>query len=461
MAPRAQEKRLDLAWRLDPDLPRVVIGDEPRVRQILLNLIGNAIKFTDAGGVALRVRRRTLAGSPAPDDARSDGLQRIGLVLEVEDTGAGIAADQIRHIFAEFEQADDVVRRKRSGTGLGLAISRSLARAMGGDVEVRSALGQGSTFAARILVLGQPSSPPVLLARGDRTARHILIASSRTQQRTLMQETLNSLGIRSRIASLETAVEIAPSEGRSEPAFDTVIADAEEGVDGIRRLIALTRVAGRRPPRTILVVDQPGGDRLESFRAAGCDAYLVRPVRPASLLTQLELEREGEEDRSRRSSEPAPLQLTDPLTGLSRGRRILLVEDNDINALLARRMSEKAGCIVHHSASGAAALAWCEHLLAGSEAVDLVLMDIHMPEMDGFETARRARRLFAASGRVAPPIVALTANAFAEDRKRCLEAGFDDYLAKPFDRAELEALLEKWCAAERAPRDGSLGEHAA
>jgi CheY-like chemotaxis protein len=332
---------------------------------------------------------------------------------------------------------------------------------MGGEIEVRSTRGRGSTFAARIMILSQPSSPPVLATLSGGAARHILIVSGRAQQRTLMQETLGSLGIRSRIASIDTAAEIISGEGDSKPAFDTVIADAEEGAEGIRRLIALVRGTGRPLLRTILVVDQPGGVQLEAFRSAGCDAYLVRPVRPVSLLTQLGVWGRGEEDRARRPSDPVTEQPGDRQSGLSGERRILLIEDNDINALLARRMCERVGCTVHHAASGAAALAWCEELLASGEAIDLVLMDIHMPEMDGFETGRRVRSLYAAQEHRAPPIVAITANAFAQDRKRCLEAGFDDYLAKPFDRAELEALLGKWCAAEAAPRDGSLGDYAA
>ncbi len=275
-----------------------------------------------------------------------------------------------------------------------------------------------------------------------------------------MHETLQSLGIDSEVATCETATAALERARRSGLTFDTVIADVEEGPEAVRRLILDAAAPSQRPPRAVLIVDQPGGSRLEAFKSAGCNAYLVRPVRPASLVAQLGFASGCGEERAlvdageTRSSSPRPVPVP-------RGRRILLVEDNEINALLARRMSEKAGCNVHHASSGPAALAWCEDLLATSDIVDLVLMDIHMPEMDGFETARRVRRLFASCDRVAPPIVALTANAFAEDRKRCLEAGLDDYLAKPFDRTELEALLEKWCATEQSPRDGSIGGYAA
>ncbi|MGE0701557.1 MAG: ATP-binding protein, partial [Hyphomicrobiaceae bacterium] len=456
MHPRGREKGLDLAWRIEPDLPRVVIGDETRIRQVLLNLVGNAIKFTDAGGVAVRVRRHLLTEPFAPADSRAEAPRRLGIEIEVTDTGAGIAPDQIQNLFAEFEQADDVVRRKRSGTGLGLAISRRLARAMEGDIEVRSVRGQGSTFTARLVLTAPSSARPVLQAPPGRRSRLVLIVSDRVQQRALMQETLLSLGVPSEIASIAGSAETMDRARRSGLAFDTVIADAEQGAEAIGRLIADARQQDGRAPRTILVVDQPGGGRLEAFRSAGCDAYLVRPVRPLSLVTQLALDKAPD-----RPAEPTAPRPATPRATAPKGRRILLVEDNDINALLARRMSEKAGCAVHHAPSGPAALVWCEELLAGIETVDLVLMDIHMPEMDGFETARRTKRLFASRGRVAPPIVALTANAFAEDRKRCLEAGLDDYLAKPFDRAELEALLEKWCSTQDAPRDGSLDGYAA
>ena len=461
MGPRARERSIDLAWRIEPDMPRTVIGDETRVRQILLNLVGNAIKFTDTGGVSVRVRRGPLADPAVSLSDGADASERVCIEVEVSDTGAGIAADQIRNLFAEFEQADDALRRRQMGTGLGLAISRRLARAMDGDIEVQSTFGQGSVFVARMVVTAAPASRPVTLPLAHRRPCRILLVSSRAQQPILMQETLSSLGIPSEITTANTAcaaMERARAAGRS---FDTIIADAEEGSAAIGNLIAAARLAEGRGPRTILVVDHSGRSHLENFKSAGCDAYLVRPVRPSSLLTQLNLEPQSAVATSVEPIAPAILPLAETSACPSRGRRVLLVEDNDINALLARRMSERAGCAVHHAANGMAAIALCEELLTAGGSFDLVLMDIHMPGMDGFETTRQARRLYASHGRLAPPIVALTANAFAEDRKRCLEAGLDDYLAKPFDRSELEALLDKWCAAERVRRDGSLGGVAA
>lgn len=457
MAPRAREKRLDIAWRIDPLLPRMVVGDEMRVRQVLLNLVGNAIKFTDVGGVALRVKSWTGMPAGAPNGSEAHGPFRLGVLFEIEDTGAGIAHDQIRNIFAEFGQADDAACRKQSGTGLGLAISRSLAQAMGGDIHVHSEPGHGSTFTASIVVLGQAATSPVLQVAEDRGARNILVVSNRLQQRVSMVETLRSLGIAATLTSFDSAMEIV--DPTNSPGFDAVIADSEDGVERVGRLVARARAGGKARVRAVVVVDHPGGEGLEAFRDAGCDSYLVRPVRPGSLLAQLGLGVVNGEARTGRAATPASHR---PVGGPAPPRRrILLVEDNEINALLARRMSEKAGCLVHHASSGADALACCAELMDSGDTVDLVLMDIHMPGMDGFEAARRAKRLFFERGCAAPPVVALTANAFAEDRRRCLEAGFEDFLAKPFDRADLEALLEKWCASEREARDGSLGEFAA
>jgi PAS domain S-box-containing protein len=454
LAPRAREKQLDLAWRVEPELPRTVIGDETRVRQVLLNLIGNAVKFTDHGGIAVRVLRDD---PMEPFAGRSD--DRVGLLIKVTDTGAGIPAERLPVLFSEFEQADDVVRRKRSGTGLGLAISRRLARAMDGDITVESSAGTGSTFTVRIVLRAEGAGRAVLCVPVASRPRLVLIVSRRILQREIMQETLLSIGIASEVATPESALAAIDGARRGGLPFDALLADMEEGPEAAGKLVGVARAAAAVPLRAVLVVDQPGGARLEEYRAAGFESYLVRPVRPASLLSQL--------DRTRRVPPPArPAEPSHSGDGTAEARtharRILLVEDNDINALLARRMSEKAGCSVHHAPSGPSALHYCEQVLASDDgSIDVVLMDIHMPEMDGIEATRRIKRLYAGQGLAPPPIVALTANAFPEDRKRCLDGGLDDYLAKPFDRSELEALLDRWCPAEASSRSGRIGGKAA
>jgi PAS domain S-box-containing protein len=450
MAPKAREKGIDLAWRVDPGLPRLALGDETRVRQILLNLVGNAIKFTDRGGVAIRMRQ----GRSDSSDGRM-----IAIEIEVADTGIGIAADQMRLIFAEFEQTQDPVARRRGGTGLGLAISRRLARAMGGDITVAdSRPGKGSRFVAQLVLERVASSGPVLPVSQNRGTPRVLLALDRPVEGPVIAECLASLSAEVELVPPSAAVEAvhkAAAEGRG---FDVLITDAGADTTGPDDLVQRVRAASRQPLRALVLIEPSGRAGLDRLRAAGFDAYLVRPVRPASLASQIGIgtshlaPAHREESRSRTQE-----------AGGQHKRTILLVEDNDINALLARRVGERANCTMLHAKSGAEALARCSEILADeSEApIDLVLMDIHMPEMDGFETTRLIRRVYAANSRPAPPIAALTANAFPEDRRRCLDEGLDDFLAKPFERRELEALLDKWCAGRGPGSDGRLDDCAA
>ncbi len=448
MAPRAREKAVDLAWRIDPGLPRVVVGDETRVRQILLNLVGNAIKFTDAGGVSVRVTRRSTIDP-----------MHVGVEVSVADTGSGMTEAQIATLFTEFEQPDEVVRRKRSGSGLGLAISRRLARAMQGDITVESTVGIGSTFRAN-LTFGRALDG---LAAGIRSksdaARRVVIVSDRLQQRQVLSEILQAAGLIVDCRSVGEAIRPRVETGAADASG--LVVDVEIGAAAIGTIIANLSGDDGRSPRTVLVVDHPSQGRQDEFRASGCDAYVVRPVRPSSLLVQLNVE-VGHERR-----DPAGLQLhAGPVSGDvavdAQPRRILLVEDNAINAILAQRMCERSGCAVHHARNGRFAVDYCAGLVAaGQPAPDLVLMDIHMPEMDGFEAAQRIKALYASRELPSPPVIALTANAFAEDRKRCLDEGLDDYLAKPFERSDLEAVLEKWATRRISHRDGRLGGHAA
>ncbi|KAB2941612.1 MAG: response regulator [Hyphomicrobium sp.] len=435
LAPRAHEKGLEIAWSMSSRLPRVVLGDEARVRQILLNLLSNAVKFTDTGGVSVKV---TEAEAPT-----AGGGTKIAIV--VEDTGIGLTPEDMRGLFTEFEQAETAIRRRNGGTGLGLAISMQLARAMGGEIRVDSEPGKGSRFTADIVL--QPvaladSSEPAILSDSGR----VLLAFDRSLERRALSEALSSAGIaalETSFAAAATALESASSEGAP---IDRLVVDGAEGPAAAGGLLAKARQLNRQANvRGIVLVNVLARASLSEFRAAGFDAYLVRPVRPASMLMQLGLR--GSESPSAVERPDALGSPPQPALGGISPRRVLLAEDNEINSLLAKRVLEKCGCDYVAVTNGADAVAVVRRALEGEVCgVDLVLMDIFMPQLDGIEAARAIKELYARAPRciAAPPIVALTANAFAEDRQRYLDAGMDDYLAKPFDKASLETVLMRW-----------------
>ena len=435
LAPRAHEKGLEMAWSVDPQLPKLVSGDEARVRQILLNLLSNAVKFTDTGGVCVGA-----SGKSEPD---SDAV-RVEIV--VEDTGIGLSHDDMQGLFAEFEQADAAVRRRTGGTGLGLAISMQLARAMGGEIRVLSALGKGSTFTVDVLLKRVKAAASEIPERAVE-AGHVLLAFDRPLERRALSYALSCAGVPTVEADF-TAAEFALETAirRGEP-FDRIVIDGSEGAASAGRLLAKARdLIPQRKVRGIVLVNVLARARLSEFRAAGFDAYLVRPVRPASMMMQLGLHHPlytGDASTAEQASgEPSQSGAADAR------RRVLLAEDNEINALLAKRVLEKCGVDYVAVDNGEEAVAAVREVLAGSAPpLDLVLMDIFMPKLDGIEAARIIRGLYAdaaADNGAVPPIVALTASAFAEDKKRYLEAGMDDYLAKPFDKASLEAVLKRW-----------------
>jgi PAS domain S-box-containing protein len=434
LAPRAHEKGLEIAWSVSSQLPHVVLGDEARVRQILLNLLSNAVKFTDVGGVSVKV---ATADAPSPtDEAR--------IIIAVEDTGIGLTPEDMRGLFTEFEQAEPAIRRRNGGTGLGLAISRQLARAMGGEIRVASQSGKGSTFTAELVLA------PVALADDNGpsiapSSARVLLAFDRPLERRALREALCSAGVGTVECEFALATSALESAARDGSPFDRLIVDGAVGPGPAGNLLAKARTLNQLGKvRCIVLVNVLERASLSEFRAAGFDAYLVRPVRPASLLLQLGL---------RRSPGPPPPDCakyadntTQAAPGAAARRRVLLAEDNEINSLLAKRVLEKCGCDYIAVTNGAEAVAAVSRILEGqSPDVDLILMDIFMPQLDGVEAARAIKQLFAGSARAtSPPIVALTANAFAEDRQRYLDAGLDDYLAKPFDKASLETVLVRW-----------------
>lgn len=442
LQPKASEKKLDLAWWIEPSLPRMVIGDSMRLRQILLNLIGNAIKFTDSGGIAIRV-----------DGALDASGTKATLSIRVTDTGIGIAESALPALFSEFEQTDEAVWRQRGGTGLGLAISRRLARGMHGDISVTSALGIGSTFTLTLPIGVEPSGPSVIDMPTDSEAQQlVLVALDGPVERRVVAEVLRSLGFEAIETNVSDAYRLIRGPRAPSRPFTTLLVGGESGVEAARRLLEHLRDGDKAAVRGVVLIEPSNRLSLPAFKASGFDAYLVRPVRPSSIVTQVL-------SRTRPQRVAPSATGTDPtVPGERTGFRVLLAEDNDINALLATRMIERSGCTVDRVVNGREAVERLSATIDGTVApFDLVLMDMLMPEIDGLEATRLIKGMFEQSGRRRPPIVALTANAFSEDRQRCLDGGMDDYLAKPFDPDDLEMVLCNWCggAAGRL-RDGTL-----
>jgi PAS domain S-box-containing protein len=446
LAPKAYEKGIDIAWAIDPRLPILLLGDEVRLRQILTNLVGNAIKFTDRGGVLVTVARATTSASDG-----ASGSDEVRIAIAVEDTGIGIDQEALPFLFFEFEQAEAAVRRRQGGTGLGLAISRRLARAMSGDIHVASMPGAGSKFTA-VLHLGRVHESPMDRERQmPRWAgQHVLLALDRPIERRALHLSLEGAAIPVEDCASADADRLIRAAAQAGEPFTTVVVGHQGGWQNGKRLLDSAREAA--PGRTVqgfVVLDTAAKADFSDFRDAGFNAYLVRPVRPQSVLAHLD---------SVAPPMPAATPTRPEHEPARSGRRpiVLLVEDNDINALLARRMLEKANCEVSVRGNGREAVEAVRQRLEGSDPpFDLVFMDVHMPIVDGLEATRLIKELYAAQPDAAvraPPIVALTANAFEEDRRRCLDAGMDDYLAKPFDRDDLEQMLDKWCRVRTATR---------
>ncbi len=441
LAPKATEKGIELAWAIDPSLPEMVIGDEIRVRQIVTNLIGNAVKFTDTGGVLVTVGLQDFTRTYVTSAALIPSPLR--LAISVEDTGIGIGPENFPTLFSEFEQGDPAIHRQHGGTGLGLAISRRLARAMGGDIVVKSRQGHGSRFTAELALQRVKTSLAHRLPGVSFEAPHVLLAGLAPMAAAAMRLTFEGAHVPVEVIDLDRAANALVAAAQIGSPFTVLIIDGSVVPDAARDLLALARkVNDETQVRGIVTFDANQRAAYERFKTLGYTGYLLRPVRPSSLLSQV-LGIAGEASRHR-DLVALPDRLSDEHTGPARRRLVvLLAEDNDINALVALRMLERSDCSVTHVTTGRDAVAAVLEPASG-KMFDLVLMDMHMPIMDGIEATRVIRDHFDSMPDVVqrPTIVALTANAFAEDRQRCLDAGMDDYLAKPFERADFDALLE-------------------
>jgi PAS domain S-box-containing protein len=414
IAPRAQAKDLAVASYVADSVPRLVVGDAARLRQVLLNLAGNAIKFTDHGGLSIVVERAPKHGGE-PDQ----------IIIAVRDTGIGIAPDEQERIFHEFEQADRSTGRAFLGTGLGLAISRRIIERMGGEISLESAPGAGSTF--RINVALPPAGDETETMRPDLAGIDVLVVAPAAIEAALLARRLTDWGARSRIAA-------SADEARSLLAkwtWGALIVDHALG------RTACEALAAARVPRRIVLVTPAARHDLPALKAAGFTGYLVKPVRQASLAARLAASEESFERASDSVDTIDQAHAPTPAGGLA----ILVAEDNEINALLARALLTRLGHRPTIASDGAAAVAIWHAAQAAGEPFTLILMDVHMPGSDGIEATRRIRAAEAEDGTARTPIIALTANALEEEREACRLAGMDGFLTKPLDRERLKAAL--------------------
>jgi PAS domain S-box-containing protein len=424
LAPRAEAKRIEIAAYVDDRLPKRVIGDAARLRQVLLNLAGNAIKFTSVGGVALIVE---------------PGIWPNEITFLVRDSGIGIAPEAQERIFREFEQADDKIARSYGGTGLGLSISDRIVKRMGGRISLESRPDIGSTFEVSV---------PLIAAEGDQTSfpvpdlsgQSIMLISPPSIEASLTTRRLQRWGGHAcKVSDVDVAEALLP-----ERSWHAVLIDHAIGAANIARISEAARL---HATQRIVMFTPATRQELQPSAGSALTGYLVKPLRAASLAARLTTAPEVAAPSLEPAIEPAETPAAPSVRGLS----ILVAEDNQINALLIRSLLSKLG---HHAVittDGKEALeSWLSAKSAGS-LYDLVLMDIQMPNLDGIETTKRIRSLEAGQPDRRTPILALTANTLVEDRYACFEAGMDGFLIKPLDREKLAEALTVLASSRQIP----------
>lgn len=415
MAPRAHGKGLELASIVAPGLPKRVEADPILLRQVLINLAGNAVKYTATGGVAVEVE-------PAAGPAAAGRI-----AFRVRDTGVGIAAADAERIFAEFERAAPGTDPRGGGTGLGLAIARSIVERMGGDLRLESRPGEGSVFFFDLRLPAVESREP---ATAPLAGRRLALISAGVVEPPLLVRRLHALGADAVLVAEPTALDSAER-------FDVVLVD---GDDRAAEHLAVLRAGFAFAPPAVVLITPTDRARLAEWRRAGFAGHLVKPVRAASLARVVAALGAGEGLDEPTAATGAPR--TAPAGGLD----LLLADDNEINALLGRALLENLGHRATVVADGAAAVAAVAEARDRGRPFAGVLMDLHMPGMDGFSAIRALRRAEASDDHRLG-IVALTADGTAAAAMRARAAGADAVLVKPIERERLAALLTGFAAA--------------
>ena len=432
----ASNKGIELVLDVEPDVPHNAIGDPGRLRQVLINLVGNAIKFTDTGEVVVRVRR---GESPGPGAL---------LHFEVADTGIGLTEEEQARVFSTYSQVDSSTTRKHGGTGLGLATSRMLTQLMGGELGVASEKGAGSRFWFTALFRESDRKAPSPTPTASLSGTAIAVVDDNRTNRTILERYLGSWGMRDKaFESGRAAMEELRQAARSNDPFEVAIIDMMmPEMDGAAVAAEIRADPALKDMVVILLTSAGRSDHP----VPGIDVELVKPVRPSLLFDVLHsLLAAKPEHANRQVAEEVP---NSSEQASHRWARVLVVEDNIANLKVAVRMVEKLGYRADVAANGVEAVK-----ILGDVRYDAVLMDCHMPEMDGFEATRAIRR-GEPEGRHTP-VIAMTASALSGDRERCLAAGMDDYISKPIKLHVVAAVLERWLAPlhskDRAPARAS------
>jgi CheY-like chemotaxis protein/HPt (histidine-containing phosphotransfer) domain-containing protein len=421
LAPRAHQKELELGCHIQVDLPDRVFGDPTRLRQIVINLVGNAIKFTDKGEVMLYVERR------------SQSEAALDLHFFVSDTGIGIPVEKQQTIFEAFEQADSSTTRKYGGTGLGLSISAALVKLMGGTMWVQSKVRQGSEFHFTVMLeLKKSESEPLTKEVCKLVDLPILIVDDNASNRRILREILTNWHMKPTLAS-SGAEALSALRKAGSSSFDLVLLDVHmPDMDGFAVAEQIRNSYKQQGPKVILLTSASRARDVARCRELGISDYLSKPIKQSELFDAIVTTMAGH-GRQREPYESASAFVQAPEYSL----RVLLAEDNPVNQTLAMRILEKLGHKVKIVNNGREAVGRSQ-----AEEFDLILMDVQMPEMDGLEATIAIRDAEAGTGKHVP-IVAMTAHAMKGDREKCLSAGMDGYLSKPIRIDELKQAMSE------------------
>ncbi len=437
LAHKAEEKNLELVARYGPKVPQFLIGDPGRIRQILFNLLGNALKFTHRGEVVLSI------------DAEDESDDKSLLTFQIRDTGIGIAPESCEKIFEKFSQADGSMTRRYGGTGLGLAITKQLVELMGGTIRVESVFGEGSCFEFTLHLTRTATPQPAAVPSADLNGARVLIVDDNQTNRRVLEEQVASWGMKSSsVESGVAALEALRSASATGNPFQVALLDFQmPGMDGEELAQAIKTDPQIRETVLVMLTSLGRMGETNRLRALGVAGYLVKPARAPELQRVLVSSlgvRHSHVDAGPVAERSGPSSFT-VLTiesGEALRARVLVVEDNIVNQRLAARLLQKLGCSVDVAADGGEAVE-----MAARISYDAILMDCQMPEMDGYEATAQIRNNEFGGRRV--PIIALTANAMQDDREKCLRAGMDDYLSKPVRPQDLAATLKRWLLGTR------------